>query len=170
MARNNSVNTSKPVATKAPRTKVARAIPHDEANDKAKVANDEDLFAQAYARYQEAQDFMLRFFKAPSWKRTLVAFVTSLLVGAGVAWVAGSILEWMVIGATAMGVSTFVTVIVYALGFIAALYYGGKLAARVGGAVLTGEADERAIAAYDAVKSKLAKLNPFGKRSVEAVA
>lgn len=149
-------------------TKTSRATP--QAKTEVHTADTDvvgsDLFAEAMKRYNDAQDYLLKFFQAPSWKRTLCAFVTTIVVGAGVGWVAGTLLNWMIAGAVMMAAPLFLVVAAYVLGFIAALYYGGKLAVRVGGAILTGEADERAIAAYDAMKAKLAKLNPFGKREV----
>lgn len=156
-------STAKPSSTK---TRTARAIPHEA--PKADVAHDDSPFAEAMKRYNEAQDRLLQFFKAPTWKRTLVAFITSIVVGVGVGIAADAVLTWLMVGAAAMAAPMFIAVAVWVLGFIAALYFGGKLAARIGGAVLTGEADERAIAAYDAVKSVLGKLNPFGKREIVA--
>lgn len=114
-----------------------------------------------YARYQQAQADMLEVFGAPGWKRTLVAFATTLVVGYGIGYLAGTVLTWMVAGAILMGASAFVTIAAWALGAIAAVVYGGKFAARIGGAILTGEADERAIAAYDATRAFAAKLNPM---------
>lgn len=161
---NRNVNANTPAAKV---TKVAKAIPH--AETKAEVANDPSLFDEVLKRYTDAQDAMLKFFKAPTWKRTLVAFVTTILVGAGVGWIAGAMLEAMVVGAIAMAVPTFLILAGWLLGALIAIYYGGKLAARIGGAILTGEADERAIAAYDSVKSLVKRLNPFGARTIEAV-
>lgn len=162
-----AANTAKPAAKPAiAQTKVAKAIPHEEV--KADVASDDSVFAEAAKRYQDAQDYLLKFFKAPSWKRTLVAFVTSFLIGYGIGTVAAAILDWMMVGAVAMAVPTFISVIVYILGVLLTIRFAWKVGARVGGAILTGEADERALAAYDAVKGTLARLNPFGKRTVAA--
>lgn len=158
-------NATKTIAAPSKVKPTARATGNTK--PQAEVATDEGIFAEAMKRYTEAQESLLKFFKAPSWKRTLVAFVTSIVVGCGIGWVAGTLLNWIVAGATLMAVPTFIVMLVYVLGFIAALYFGGKLAARIGGAVLTGEADERAIAAYDAVKSFASKLNPFGRRTIE---
>lgn len=163
MNRSNTV-AAKTVAAKT--TKVSRAVPHEDVQ--ADVAHDEGVFAEAMKRYQEAQEGLLKFFSAPSWKRTLVAFITTVVVTCGIGWIAGELLSWMVIGAVAMAVPVFLIVLAWVLGAVLAIYYGGKLAARVGGAVLTGEADERAIAAYDAVKSFASRLNPFGARTVVA--
>lgn len=162
---NRSNSTAAP--TKA-RARIASAIPRDDQARKARVAEDDSVFAEAMKRYTEAQDYLLQFFKAPTWKRTLVAFVTSIVVAAGVGFAADSILTWMVTGAVAMAAPTFLIAVTWVIGFFLALYYGGKLAARIGGAVLTGEADERALAAYDAVRAKLAKWNPFGAREIVA--
>lgn len=154
---NRNTANAKPTAKAS---KTSRAVPQDD-NARSSLG-----FEQVMQRYRDAQEEMLRFFKAPTWKRTLCAFVTSVLVGAGVGWIAGTLLNWMVVGAVAMAAPLFLVVITYVLGFIVAVYYGGKLAGRIGGAVLTGEADERAAAAYDAIKSFCSKLNPFGAREI----
>lgn len=164
-ARNSATKT---IAAPQAKTKVAASIPHDDKSRKADVTEDDGVFAEAMKRYSEAQDSLLRFFKAPSWKRTLVAVVSAFLVGAGVGWVVGTLLEWLMVGALALAVPTFLIMLVYVLGICIAIYYGGKWGARVGGAILTGEADERALAAYDATKSLLSKLNPFGRRTIAA--
>jgi hypothetical protein len=151
----------------APAAKIkgsARATPRQAQH--AEVTRDDSVFAEAMQRYTDAQDYLLKFFKAPTWKRTLCAFVTTIAIGVGIGMFAGSILNWMLVGAVAVNASLFIAMVVYVIGALAAAYFGGKLAARIGGAVLTGEADERAIAAYDAVKAKLSALNPFGQRQL----
>lgn len=162
----NRSNTAAVKTIAAKTTKVSRAVPHED--NKPEVAGDEGVFAEAMKRYQEAQEGLLKFFSAPSWKRTLCAFVTTIVVSCGIGYLAGQLLGWMVVGAVAMAVPMFLIVLAWVLGAVLAIYYGGKLAARIGGAVLTGEADERAIAAYDAVKSFASRMNPFGKRTVVA--
>jgi hypothetical protein len=127
------------------------------------VVRDDEFLDDVMKRYEEAREALFGFFKTPSWKRTLCAFVTTVVVSMGLGWAAGNLLDWLVVGAGVLAVPTFVTMVVYALGIIAAVYYGTKLAVRIGGAVLTGEADERAIAAYDAMKNTVKRLWPFGK-------
>lgn len=127
--------------------------------DKTKVAktveatrDDPSAFERAYARYQEAQDEVMKFFNAPGWKRTLCAIVSGLAIAVGTSYIGGTLVEWMLVGAVAMNSSMFIATISAILGVLLTMYYGGKLAGRVAGAVLTGEADERALAAYDAVR------------------
>lgn len=155
-------------AKPAARTATARVA--NTTRPSASVAQDDGVFAEAMKRYTEAQDYLLKFFKAPSWKRTLCAFVTTIVVGAGVGCVAGTLLEWLLVGAVAMAAPMFLVVLTWLIGFALAMYYGSKFCVRIGGAVLTGEADERAIAAYDAVKNLVGKLNPFGRRTIVAPA
>ena len=142
------------------RTKTARAIPHDERAHKPQPFDD------VMRRYEEAREGLMSFFAVPTWKRTLVAFVSTIASAVGIGWVAGTLLDWLVVGALAMAVPAFIVFVVYLIGAIIAAYYGGKLCVRVGGAVLTGEADERAIAAYDAMKSAVKRLNPFAKPEI----
>lgn len=137
----------------------AKAIGHD----KPVAEETATGFEGVYQRFTEAQESLLQFFKVPSWKRTLVAFITTVAAGCGIGWISGNLLSWLVAGATLMAVPTFIVFCVYALGALATMYFGTKLCVRIGGAVLTGEADERAAAAYDAVKGALKRLNPFVK-------
>lgn len=135
---------------------------------KPEVAAADGVYDEAMRRYNEARDYLLGAMKAPTWKRTLLAFLTTVVVGFGIGFIAGTLLDWLVVGALTMAVPLFLTMVVYVIGACLAIYYGGKFAARIGGAVLTGEADEKALAAYDAVKGVLSKLNPFAKATIEA--
>lgn len=157
-------NTAKLTHTAA----AAKASAKPQAESNKPEVTESELFEQIMSRYGDAQDSLLKFLKAPSWKRTLVAFVTSIAIGGAVGWAAGHVLTWMLAGAVMMSAPMFVTLLVYILGVLAAIYYGGKLAARIGGAILTGEADERAVAAYDATVNALKRLNPFAKRELKA--
>jgi hypothetical protein len=131
-------------APKLERSKIDKAIDHDPS-----------AFESVYARFQQAQDDMMKFFAAPGWKRTLVATVTWF----GLIAIGGSalslLLEGLIYVALAGSVHWFLAV---AIGILA-LFIGAKsiatFATRVAGSVLTGEADERAVAAYDAVRAKL---------------
>jgi hypothetical protein len=126
------------------KTKVAKTV--------EQTREDPSAFERAYARYQDAQAEVLAFFNAPGWKRTLCAVVSGLAIAIGASYIGSTIVEWMLVGAVALNSSMFLAVISAILATLLTAYYGGKLAGRVAGAVLTGEADERAIAAYDAVR------------------
>jgi hypothetical protein len=118
-------------------------------------------FEQIQSRYQAAQDEFLAFLGAPGWKRTLVAVISGLAVACTGGWMIGHVTAYLMAGALMASGSMFLAM---ALGVIAAFWLSfktGKLAARVFGAVLTGEADERAIAAYDATRNFVARCNPL---------
>lgn len=148
---------------KAERTKVTKAIEHEE--PKPEVA-DTDLFAEAMKRFTDAQDYLLSAMKVPGWKRTICALLTAAVVGCGVVYAAGHVLAWIVAGALMYAAPVFIILAVYLLGVALAIYYGAKWSARLAGAVLTGEADQRAIEAYDSVKGFLQRFNPFAKVEV----
>lgn len=150
---------AKPTAT----AKAAKAaVEHKDVVRDDEFADDE--FADdVLKRYEQARDALFGSFKTPSWKRALCAFVTTIVVSAGIGWLAGNLLGWLVVGASVLAVPTFITMAVYALGLLAAVVYGTWIATRIGGAVFTGEAEERVIAGYDAVKDTAKRLWPFGK-------
>lgn len=156
-------------APAAKTTKISRAVPQDKTARTAKVIDDSSMFDEVMKRYAEAQEAMLAFFKTPSWKRTLVAVVTYLAGVVGVGFLTSALIDFVLVGAVTLGAPIFLTIIVAVLGAILLAWYGHKCVMRVAGAVLTGEADERAIAAYDAVKSFASRLNPFKRATVEAV-
>lgn len=157
MARSNNASST------TTKTRTARAAQQAIGNDDAVQEKTATGFEEVYKRFEEAREGLFEFFATPSWKRTLVALVTTLAVALGVGWIAGTVLDWMVAGAMLMAVPTFLVIATWAIGALAVAWYGGKFAVRCGGAVLTGEADERAIAAYDAVKNALKRFNPFVK-------
>jgi len=126
-------------------------------------------FEQVFTRFQQAQQDLMGFFKVPTWKRTLAALVTALVVSSGIAWVANELITWLMAGALMHTGSVFIAGVIFVLGLALTMYYGGKLAARIGGAVLTGEADERAIAAYDAVRSKVKGVFAWFTPKVEPI-
>lgn len=139
-------------------TPVAKAIPRQDAKPHAA---DTSAYERAYERYQQAQADFMAFMGAPGWKRTLVAALSGLAIACGGAWAVGSIVSYLMVGALLATSSLFITM---ALGLVAAIWLSlktGKLVGRVFGAVLTGEADERAIAAYDASRDFVAKCNPM---------
>lgn len=146
-------------AIKAKRNQVAETANPTESS---KTENT-DLFGEMHKRYQEAQDALLASMGTVPWKRALAALVSAVFIGLGVGFIAGNLLNWIVAGALLYAAPLFLVVVVYAIGVALSLYYGTKLVARVAGAVLTGEADQRAVAAYDATKAFLVRFNPFAK-------
>lgn len=122
---------------------------------------EDPVLADMIARMNCAQDDLLEYLGTISWKRALCAFVTSVTVGAGIGWITGKLIGFMALGAVVAGAPAFIAIAIWVLGLVLALYFGSKVAARIAGAVLTGEADERAAAAYRATKHYAAKLNPL---------
>ena len=131
----------------------------------AKTANPTEPTAMndLMARFSQAQSDLLEFFNAPSWKRTICAVVTYLAGAVGLAWGTSAVVEYLMVGAIASGASMFIAIAVTAIAAILSVWYGHKAVLRVTGAILTKEADERAVQAYDAVKSLARRFNPFVK-------
>lgn len=114
-----------------------------------------------FKRLHDAREEAMSFFKVPSWKRALIAFVAGVTAGG----VAGSVMltltDWLIVGAISAGAGLFVQMVLAVIGLALTMYAAWKISARVTGAVLTGEADERAIAAYDATRAMLSRINPL---------
>jgi hypothetical protein len=157
----------KTIATKSPAAKTSKlngAIPH--APQGAPHADhDADTGERIYARFEKAQADVLAFFGAPTWKRTLVAFASGILLAAGGGYLWGQVVGYLMVGCLMATNSLFITILLGALALIIGSWQIGKFAARVTGAILTKEADAKAIAAYDAVTDALSnaatKLNPM---------
>lgn len=144
----------------AAKAKIASAIPH--VAPEAEVT-DSGMFDDVMGAYTRAQDALLKFFAAPSWKRTLVAVITYAIGVVGLGFASSALVDCLMIGATSMGAPVFLAVAIAVLGVVLVAYYGHRVVMRVAGAVLTGEADERAAAAYGACKNMFRRLNPFVK-------
>lgn len=127
------------------------------------VAHDPGVLDRVMSRFQEAQAELMATLQVPSWKRVLCAFLAAVCVSALVGWVAGYLITWLAVGAFLFTASSFLFYAIWLAGLLIAMYYGGKLAGRCAGAVLTGEIDERAVAARDSVKNFFTAINPFNK-------
>lgn len=166
--------TNKPTAVATAVKKVAAGNDRVDVKDAPELHGIEDpVLADMIERMNCAQDDLLAYLGTISWKRALCAFVTSVAVGAGIGWITGKLIGFMALGAVVAGAPAFIAIAIWAIGLVLALYFGSKVAARIAGSVLTGEADERAAAAYRATKHCAARLNPlnwFGGRNELAVA
>lgn len=145
------------MVTKTKVKPVAQAIGHQPLH----AEHSESAFAKAYSRFEQAREDLLEFFSTPSWKRQIVALVATCALAAGLSALGMTLTEYMVAGAVVAGSGTFVQLAIFVLGIVITCRIAYRVAVRVGGAVLTGEADERAIAAYDSMRELAAKLNPF---------
>jgi hypothetical protein len=146
----------------ASKTATARAIPHEEAHTHA----DPSTWDGIYARFTEAQDAMLKFMGTPGWKRSLIATVTwfaSITLGA---LAISAIVEGLIVSAIIGGTSMFIACTIAVLAAVIGAKVVVNFATRVAGAILTKEADERALAAYDAVRKFTVRINPFAKKAV----
>lgn len=102
-----------------------------------------------------AQEALLAEVGAPTWKRKLAAFVTTVVIAVGIGWLLGQILAALFVGILMLTGSAFIAWALWAIGLIVGSFFGGKLAAKCGIAVLTHEADDRAHAFYAGAKRKL---------------
>lgn len=148
-----------PLNAKLTKTAAAAGVNHKA----VERSEDDAALSGIMQRMTEAQDAFLSFFKVPSWKRMLCAIVTYIAGVAGITFLATTLVEFIMAGAMALAAPMFVGIIVAALAAIVTVYYGHRLVMRVSGAILTKEADDKAAAAYDAVKGAFRRLNPFVK-------
>lgn len=152
----------------APRTARIATAPKAERQEPLHTDTDASAWNGVWQRYQEAQDALLKFFDAPSWKRSLAAAVAGIAVMVCGGLMLASFVEWLLVGAILTGTAPFIAIVAAIIATILGSIWIAKKAGRVFGAVLTGEADERAVAAYDATKSFFSRMNPF-KREVAPV-
>lgn len=150
----------------APRTARIATAPKAEHQEPLHADTNKGSFDEIYKRFQDAQSALLGFFDAPSWKRSLAAFVAGLAVTLVGGFMLASIVEWLLVGAIMAGTAPFIAIVVALITTIIGSVWIARKSARVFGAVLTGEADERAVAAYDATKNFFRRINPFGKAEV----
>lgn len=145
-------------------TKVSQAVPHLKAEPVAASGP----IDRAHAAFVAAGDNLLAELGAPGWKRATCAVIAGLAVGLGLGWCVVQVCLFLMVGAVIGTGSMFIA---YALGALAAVYLAwkaGKATARVFGAVLTGEVDERARDAYTAAGAFVRSLNPFARQIVVA--
>lgn len=139
--------------------KVEQSIPAAAVAEATEAADIDGLMA----RFAQAQSALLAHFNAPGWKRTLCAIITYIVGVSGVIAVSTALTEWLFVGAIAASAPMFIAIAVAILAAVLLAWYGHALVLRVTGAILTKEADERAVAAYDAVKNLARRFNPFVK-------
>lgn len=89
----------------------------------------------------------------PTWKRTLVASVASLLSGYVVGATFNALFNYMFAASIMASGWTFISIIAAVVAFIAATYVSCKVAARVLGYVGSGKVDAHASAAWGWTKS-----------------
>jgi heptaprenylglyceryl phosphate synthase len=160
-----SVPSSKTLAAEA----VAKTIPSTD-TEEAQATADATAMAGVMRRYHEAVEGLGQFFELPSWKRSLIAIATYVAGCVGIAYLTTSLVEFVLIGAVALSAPLFLGIIIAVIAAVMLVYYGHSAVARVTGAILTKEADERALAAYDATKAMLRRFNPFAGKAEPAAA
>lgn len=82
----------------------------------------------ALNRFLQAQEDMLREWGAPSAKRAMVAFATSLVLACGIGFIAGMIIEMLVMVTLTLTGSAFLAFLIWAIG-VAMMVVGGSIAA-----------------------------------------
>lgn len=155
----NTASASKTTTTAAPQpmTKTAAAI------NTTTPSPTSPVFDGLMSRFTEAQDALLGFFNAPSWKRTLCAVITYVAGVSGVAFATTKLTEFLFVGALSASVPTFIAIAIAVIAAILLAFYGHRVVMRVAGAIITKEADQRAADAYDAMKNLARRFNPFVK-------
>ena len=130
----------------------------------AESAPAENIVDQAARMQAMVQDAVMKFLgfgddnpDAPSWKRKLAAFFSSVVLATG----AGTAIGWLagnaVVGIATLGGSVLWSYLILLVGMIASVYAGAKIAQYVGNYVLSGQVDK------DIVRAKDTVLGWFGK-------
>ena len=77
----------------------------------------------------------------PSGTRIVVSFIAAFCISAGVGYIGGVLLEFLVLGALAFSSSVFLSVALYVLGVLAVVYASYKAGGWIAGVVLTRGAE-----------------------------
>jgi hypothetical protein len=149
--------------TKNPHVQTAQAKAIGHRVPRAEHVNDDGAFERVYQRYQDAMQDMMAFFKAPSWKRHMLALVATFCTSFAIGWVGLTLLDWLMAGAVLAGIGTFLQMLVFVIGIVLVCRAAVKVSVRVGLSIYTGEADERIVEGYDKLRGWAAKLNPFAR-------
>lgn len=164
----NRITKSTVAAKPAVNAKVEPKVKQTAAAEAAKPVAEDDGVDSMFAGMIRDSFREITGFEVPSWKRTLVALVATLTVSIGIGYAASTMLSWLMAGALAMAVPYFIAFVVYALGFLLACWFGARIAARIGGAIISKSADEQVAKTYGATKRLLAKMNPFSAPVISA--
>lgn len=96
-----------------------------------------------------------------STARVVISYVAVLCTGLGIGFVGGMLIEFLVLGALTLTGSLFISLVVYALGYIAMLYAAFIAGSWVGASVLNGSIDK----CYQNVSSRVRGLFSFSSFS-----
>lgn len=105
----------------------------------------------AFDRLNAAYQDVMASFALPTWKRTLVATVLSMLSAFGAGYLIGQVTGMLMIGALAVTGSSFLAWTVFVLGCVVAMYAGMKIAGKVATYVMTEQIDRDIASARDSV-------------------
>ena len=96
----------------------------------------------AYKRWQESTQELFGAYEVPSEKRVLCGFVACAIIGAGIGYVGGLLLETIVAGAVLLSGSMFLGLLIYCIGIALLIYGSMKAGAHTMVYVTSGKIDE----------------------------
>lgn len=106
----------------------------------------------AYKRWQQSTEELFGAYNVPSQKRVLCGFVACAIVGAGIGYVGGILLEAIVAGAVLLTGSAFLGLLIYCIGVALMIYASFKAGAHTMVYVSSGKVDEHVGAAVAKVR------------------
>jgi len=83
----------------------------------------------AYKRWQESTQELFGAYEVPSEKRVICGFVACAIIGAGIGYVGGLLLETIVAGAVLLSGSAFLGLLIYCIGVVLMIYASFKAGA-----------------------------------------
>ena len=104
---------------------------------------DKDLKREdAFKRWQESTQELFGAYEVPSEKRVICGFVAFAIIGAGIGYVGGLLLETIVAGAVLLSGSMFLGLLIYCIGIALLIYGSMKAGAHTMVYVTSGKIDE----------------------------
>jgi hypothetical protein len=142
------------------RSRVSRA-----AEETIKPADEQEAAKMnALNRFLQAQEDMLREWGAPSGKRAMVAFATSLVIAFGVGFIGGLIIEAVVMAALMFTGSAFIGFMLWALGVVAVVIGGSTAAANTYAYIVSKKIDAHYAQAKSWAQGVVAQANALMQR------
>jgi len=106
----------------------------------------------AFKRWQDSTQELFGAYEVPSEKRVICGFVACAIIGAGIGYVGGLLLETIVAGAVLLSGSMFLGLLIYCIGIALLIYGSMKAGAHTMVYVTSGKVDKHVGAAVAKVR------------------
>ena len=119
----------------------------------------------AFKRWQDSTQELFGAYEVPSEKRVICGFVACAIIGAGIGYVGGLLLETIVAGAVLLSGSMFLGLLIYCIGIALLIYGSMKAGAHTMVYVTSGKIDEHATAIANKARGAWTRVSGFFSRN-----